>query len=98
MRGVAVSDGFHLDAVASCRCLNPHHGHGLAASWRSAIAFRDSKCVGSHDDIDIGAQSHGLFTRCLRLTAVLRAFALVGPPKTCFQLVVNLDWAGLITR
>jgi len=32
------------------------------------------------------------------LTAVLRAFALVGPPKTCFQLVVNLDWAGLITR
>jgi hypothetical protein len=32
------------------------------------------------------------------LTAVLRAFALVGPPKACFQLVVSLDWAGLITR
>ena len=30
------------------------------------------------------------------LTAVLRAFALVGPPKT--RLVVNLDWVGLITH
>ncbi len=48
--------------------------------------------------LDYGAQSHGLFTCCLRLTTVLRAFALVGPPKTRFQLVVNLDWAGLITH
>jgi len=47
---------------------------------------------------DYGAQSHGLFTRYLRLTAVLRAFALVGPSKTRLQLVVNLDWAGLISR
>jgi hypothetical protein len=49
MRGVAVSDGFRLDAAASCQCLNPHHGHFLAASWRSVVAFRAANCVGSHN-------------------------------------------------
>jgi hypothetical protein len=32
------------------------------------------------------------------LTAVLRAFALVGPPKTRFSLVVSLGEVGLITH
>jgi len=98
MRGVAVTDGFHLDAAASCRCLNPHHGHGLAASWRIGCCLPLIQLRRHSQSQDYGAQSHGLFTRCLRLTAVLRAFALVGPPKTCFQLVVNLDWVGLITH
>jgi hypothetical protein len=98
MRGFAVAGGFRLDAAAPCRCLNPHHGHCLAASWRSVVAFRETKYVGSHDELNFGAQSHGLFTRCLRLTAVLRAFALVGPPKTRFPLVVSLGEVGLIAH
>ena len=32
------------------------------------------------------------------MTAVLRAFALVGPPKTRFSLVVSLGEVGLITH
>jgi hypothetical protein len=50
MRGVAVPGGFRLDAAASCRCLNPHLGHCLAAPRRSVVAFRQAKGVGSHDE------------------------------------------------
>jgi hypothetical protein len=98
MRGVAVPGGFRLDAAASCRCLNPHPGHGLAASRRSVVAFRPSKGVSSHDTNYFGAQSHGLFTGCLRLATFLPALAVVRPPKARFQLVVNLSWVGLDTH
>jgi hypothetical protein len=98
MRGVAVSDGFHLDAAASCRCLNPHHGHCLAASWRSVVAFRASKRVSSHHQSLFGAQSHGLFTRYLRFAAFLPGCPVVQPRKTRFSPVVNLDEVGLATH
>lgn len=49
MRGVAVAGGFRLNASASYRCLNPHPGHGLSASRRSIIAFRQTNGVGSHN-------------------------------------------------
>ena len=80
------------------RCLNPHHGHlsrRLVALGYCLplIQMRQlSRCT------DYGAQSHGLFTRCLRLTTLLCAFALVRPPKTRFSLVVNLGEVGLATH
>ena len=98
MRGVAVAGGFRLVAFASYRCLSPYPGPGLAASRRSVVAFRHSKGVGSHDEIDIGAQSHGLFARCLRLATFLPASAVVRPPKTRFRLVVNPGRVGLATH
>jgi hypothetical protein len=70
----------------------------LAASWRSVVAFRETKCVGSHDELNFGAQSHGLFTRCLRFAAFLPGCPVVRPRKTHFQLVVNLGWVGLATH
>src|SRR5690606_28105961 len=36
-------------------------------------AFHTVNGVGSHDQIDFGAQSHGPFTRCLRFAAFLPA-------------------------
>jgi hypothetical protein len=88
-RGVAVSDGFR-----PCRCLIPQHGRGLAASRRVDAAFRSIKDVGFHVALNFGAQSHGLFARCLRFAAFIPGCPVVRPRKTRFRLVVSLCRTG----
>ena len=80
------------------RCLNPHHGHlsrrlvALGCCLPLIQMRRLSRCT------NFGAQSHGLFTRCLRFAAFLPGCPVVRPRKTHFQLVVNLGWVGLATH
>ena len=67
----------------------------LAASRRSVVAFRHSKGVGSHDDLDFEAQSHGLFTRCLRFAAFLPPQRLYGHAKLAagwWSTLAGWDW------
>src|ERR1700722_12928128 len=50
--------------------------------------------VGSREDVDFGAQSHGPLTRCLRFAVpVTRA-----PRKTRFRPLARLCRTGLVTR
>jgi len=61
---------------------------------RRDAAFRHFNNVGSRDDDDFGAQSHGPFTRCLRFAARVTP----APRKTRFRLLAKLCRAGLVTR
>jgi len=53
-----------------------------------------TKGVGFHVALDFGAQSHGLFARCLRFAAFLPGCPVVRPRKTRFRLVVSLCRTG----
>src|SRR5512142_983771 len=94
MRGVAVSDGFHLDA-ASCRCLNPHLGHlsrrlvALGCCLPRIQMRRLSQCL------TFGAQSHGLFTRCLRFAAsflVAQSYGHARLASRWWSALAGWDW------
>ena len=81
-------------AGASVRTLvndSPPRGARLLPSANSTASA-------STTNIDFGAPSHGLSTRCLRLAAFLPAAAVVRPPKTRFRMVVSLVRVGLVTH
>ena len=61
---------------------------------RRDAAFRCVNDVGSRDDVDFGAQSHGPLTRCLRFAVPVTRT----PRKTRFRLLAKLCRAGLVTR
>jgi len=57
---------------------------------RFDVAFRLFNSVGSHENHNFGAQSHGPLTRCLRFAG------WVAPPrKTRFRMAGQPFWAGL---
>ena len=68
-RGVAVGRRLSRLAGASILARNAVY----SASRHVGTAFHTDNGVGSHDQIDFGAQSHGPFTRCLRFAAFLPA-------------------------
>jgi hypothetical protein len=61
---------------------------------RRDAAFRQLNDVGSRDDGDFGAQSHGPLTGCLRFAARVAP----APRKTRFRPLAKLYRAGLVTR
>ena len=67
--------------------VSPPHGASMLPSAKT-------KGVGFHVALDFGAQSHGLFARCLRFAAFLPGCPVVRPRKTRFRLVVSLCRTG----
>src|SRR5713226_10115576 len=65
-QGLAGSWGTPLCA---CLALRPRWDFSARPLRRVSTAFRNLNNVGSHDKLAFEAQSHGLFTRCLRFVA-----------------------------
>jgi len=53
----------------SCRCLNPHRGHGTYRVTHSQVLPPLVRPRGLRRTSSFGAESHGLSTRCLRFVA-----------------------------
>ena len=104
MRALTLEDDFSSGellfpaAFAVRRCLIPALGRWLAASRHAHFAFRLHNGVGFHVMIYLGAQSHGLFARCLRFAAFLPGAPVVRPRKTRLRLVVTPYRAGSASR
>jgi hypothetical protein len=67
--------------------VSPPRGASMLPSAQSHVDF--------HVALNFGAQSHGLFARCLRFAAFLPGCPVVRPRKTRFRLVVSLCHTGL---
>ena len=78
----------------ACPALRPRRDLCAWPSRRVGAAFRLLDDVGSHDESDFGAQSHGLHARYLRFAAGVAP----RPRKTRFRLVANLYRTGVATR
>jgi hypothetical protein len=90
-QGLAGSWGTPLCA---CRALRPRRDLRARPSRRIGAAFRNLNNVGSRNKLAFEAQSHGLFTRCLRFAARVTPWR----HKTRFRLLARLCRAGLDTR
>ena len=55
--------------LCACPALRPRWDFSARPLRRISAAFRNLNNVGSHDKLAFEAQSHGLFTRCLRFVA-----------------------------
>jgi hypothetical protein len=90
-RGVAVADHFRVQRLSRCRCLIPILVAVSPPRGASAWPPRQERPRAPYVEINFGAQSRGLSTRCLRFAARIAA----GPRKTRFRLVANLCRADL---
>ena len=88
------SPRFLENPLWTCPALRPRRDLCARPLLRFDVAFRKFDGVGSHENHNFEAQSHGPFTRCLRFAG------WVAPPprKTRFRLLTQLCRTGLDTR